>query len=240
MQSWRNKCQRASGNCMTALHTLFSDATRRHTGPRVKFCGFTHPDDVQSALLLGIDAYGFNLARGPRKISVEVAANLVALVPRSIMTVALFVDADEATILSAMHKTHCAAVQLHGNETPELAERLRTRFPVIKAFSVRDAESLAAIHQYPADIYLLDAAIPGQVGGTGVSWDHRLLHNFSCAQPWMIAGGLNALNAAAATTTATTMGAWGLDVSSGIEKNPGRKDAQLMEEFMRAVHSVVQ
>ncbi len=196
--------------------------------PKVKFCGFTHPDDLRAALDLGVDAIGLNLARGPRKVTVEQAAALARLVPPFTPTVALFVDADEATICTAMQAT---VVQLHGAEPPELAERLRARFPVIKAFAVRDAASLVAVVGYPADAYLLDAAVLGQVGGTGIGWDHRLVTGLHFDRPWMLAGGLKPENAAAAVAT----GAWALDVASGIESLPGRKDAMRMAAFMRAV-----
>lgn len=199
--------------------------------PRIKFCGFTHPDDLRCALDLGVDAIGLNLARGPRKVTVEQAAALARLVPPLVTTVALFVDADEAAICAAMQATRCTVVQLHGAEAPELAERLRARFPVIKAFAVRDAVSLAAIAGYPADAYLLDAAVPGQTGGTGMSWDHRLMTGLRLDRPWLLAGGLKPENAA----TAATSGAWALDVSSGIESTPGRKDAARMAAFIRAV-----
>jgi phosphoribosylanthranilate isomerase len=161
---------------------------------------------------------------------VEQAALLARLAPPFVTTVALFVDADEAAICAAMQATRCAVVQLHGAEPPELAERLRARFPVIKAFAVRDAASLAAVAGYPADAYLLDAAVPGQAGGTGVGWDHRLVADLRCDRPWMLAGGLRPENAAAAAVT----GAWALDVASGIESAPGRKDPARMAAFMRA------
>lgn len=209
-----------------------ASSSSRHR-PKVKFCGFTHADDLRAAIDLGVDAVGLNLARGPRKISVEQAAALARLAPPFVTTVALFVDADEATICAAMQATRCAVVQLHGSEPPELAERLRARFPVIKAFAVRDAASLAAIAGYPADAYLLDTAVPGQAGGTGTTWDHRLIADLRCDRPWLLAGGLQAENAAVAATS----GAWALDVSSGIESAPGRKDAARMAAFMRAVRA---
>ncbi|MBA3939448.1 MAG: phosphoribosylanthranilate isomerase, partial [Planctomycetes bacterium] len=141
--------------------------------PKIKFCGFTRDEDVLNAVDLGVDAIGLNLARGPRRISVARAAELTRLIPPFVSAVALFVDADEQTILAAMQATRCTVVQLHGSEPPELAERLRARFPVLKAFAVSDAASLAAMRGYPADAYLLDTAVPGVAGGTGAAWDHR-------------------------------------------------------------------
>jgi len=201
--------------------------------PKIKFCGFTREADVRAAAEIGIDAIGLNLARGPRKITLDHAATLSRAIPPWIASVALFVDATESDILAAMSATRCTVVQLHGDEATELAESLRSRFPVIKAFAVRDSASVQRIHGYPADSYLLDAAVPGQVGGTGVAWDHRLVAGIRFDRPWMLAGGLRPDNAAAAALS----GADALDVSSGIEASPGIKDPGKMSAFVHAVRS---
>lgn len=198
---------------------------------KIKLCGFTRDQDVRAALALGIDAIGLNLARGPRKIIVEQAASLARLAPPNVMTVALFVDADEPTILAALAATGCSAVQLHGDEPPELAERLRRRVPVIKAFRIADAASLAAVRGYPADLYLLDAAVPGQSGGTGTAWDHGLLAGVDLGRPVMLAGGLKPGNVAAAIAQARPQ--W-VDTASGIESAPGIKDPAKMAAFVAA------
>ncbi len=197
---------------------------------RIKFCGFTQADDVRAAIALGIDAYGFNLARGPRRIEPAHAATLARLLPPLTTAVALFVDADEATILEAMRISRCQAVQLHGAEAPALAERLRARFPVIKAFAVRDRAALDAVRGYPADAYLLDAYVPGVAGGTGAAWDHRWLAGLDLGAPVMVAGGLTPETVADAIRATRP---WAVDVSSGIESSPGRKDAAKMAAFTR-------
>ncbi len=199
--------------------------------PRVKFCGFTRPEDVRLAVDLGVDAIGLNLARGPRRIALDHAASLARLVPPLVSAVALFVDADEATILAALSATRCTAVQLHGHEPPELAERLRARVPVIKCFAISDAASLAAVRGYPADAYLLDAAVPGLSGGTGQSWDHRLLAGAVFDRPVVLAGGLKPGNVASACAAVKP---WAVDTASGIESAPGVKDAGLMRAFLAA------
>lgn len=198
---------------------------------KIKFCGFTRESDVLTAIDLAVDAIGLNLARGPRRIPVERAAELARLIPPMVTAVALFVDADEATILDAMRVTRCTAVQLHGNESPELAERLRSRFPVIKAFAVKDAAALAAVRGYPADAYLLDAAVPGVAGGSGVSWDHHLLAGVTFDRPVILAGGLGPTTVASAIAATRP---YGVDVASGIESAPGAKDEALMRAFVAA------
>jgi len=202
---------------------------------RIKICGLTRPEDVRAALAAGVDALGFNLARGPRRLDVEAARALVALVPPLVTAVALFVDADADTILAAVQRTRCAAVQLHGGEPPELADYLRARLPVIKAFAISDAASLTAVRGYPADAYLLDASVPGQAGGTGVRWDHHLLAGLDLGRPVVLAGGLTADNVAAAVRSARP---WAVDTASGVESAPGIKDHQCMRRFVAACRAV--
>jgi phosphoribosylanthranilate isomerase len=199
---------------------------------RIKFCGLTRPEDVRTAVTLGVDAIGFNLAKGPRKITVDQARDLAALVPPFVTTVALFVDADEATILAAMAATRCHTVQLHGAEPPELAQRLRTRFPVVKAAAVPDRAALERLRGYPADAYLLDSPPSGGLtGGTGHAWNHSLLAGVDLDRPIVLAGGLRAETVAAAITAVRP---YAVDVSSGIEAVPGIKDAVRMRAFVSA------
>lgn len=200
--------------------------------PRIKLCGFTRPEDVRTALDLGVDLIGLNLARGPRRIDLDRAAALARLVPPGTQAVALFVDADEATILTALTRTRCTVVQLHGDEPPELAERLRARVPVIKAFRIGSAADLARLRGYPADAVLLDAAVAGSHGGTGVAWDHRWLAGVALDVPVFLAGGLHPGNVAAA---ARTVHPWAVDAASGVESAPGIKDPALMTAFVRAL-----
>lgn len=201
---------------------------------RVKVCGFTREQDVRDALGAGVDALGFNLARGPRRIDVARAAQLAALVPPLVQAVALFVDAAEDAILAAVAATRCSAVQLHGDEPPELAERLRRRVIVIKAFRIAVAADLERVRGYPADAYLLDAAVAGAHGGTGVAWDHRLLAGRELGAPLILAGGLTPANVAAAVAAVRP---WAVDTASGVESAPGVKDAALMRAFVAAVRA---
>jgi phosphoribosylanthranilate isomerase len=198
---------------------------------RVKICGFTRPEDVRAALDAGVDALGLNLARGPRRITLEQAAALAALVPPLVDTVTLFVDAGEDAILAAVAATRCAAIQLHGDEPPELAACLRRRVTVIKAFRIANAADLERIRGYPADAYLLDAAVSGAHGGTGMAWDHGLLAGRDLGAPIILAGGLNPANVAAAIAAVRP---YAVDTASGVESAPGIKDAGRMRDFVDA------
>lgn len=199
---------------------------------RVKICGFTREDDLRAALDLGVDAVGLNLARGPRRIDLERAAALARLVPPFAATVLLFVDAAEDAILAAAARTRCSCVQLHGDEPPELAARLRARLMVVKAFRIAGPADLARTRGYPADALLLDAAVPGVLGGSGVAWDHRWLADAALDAPLILAGGLHPGNVAAAIRAARP---WAVDAASGVESAPGAKDPALMAAFVAAV-----
>jgi phosphoribosylanthranilate isomerase len=201
---------------------------------RVKVCGLTRPQDVAAAVSAGVDALGFNLARGPRRIEVDFAARLVAEVPPFVTAVALFVDANEDAILDAVARTRCTAIQLHGDETPELAERLRRHMPVIKAFRIASAADLAAVRGYPADAYLLDAAVPGAHGGTGVAWNHGLLAGLDLGRPIILAGGLHPANVGQAVASVRP---WAVDTASGVESAPAIKDAEAMRAFVAAARA---
>jgi len=194
---------------------------------RIKFCGMTRAADVTAALALGVDALGFNLARGPRRISTDQAQSLVALVGPLVVSVALFVDADEEQILEAMRCTRCQVAQLHGAESMDLVQRLRSRFPVIKAASLRQPGDLAALRGHPADALLLD----GAHGGSGQPWDLALCAGEPFDRPIILAGGLRPETVAAAIARVRPMG---VDVASGIESAPGQKDPQRMADFIRA------
>jgi phosphoribosylanthranilate isomerase len=198
---------------------------------RVKVCGITQREDLDAACAAGVDALGFNLAKGPRRIGLEQAAALCAATPPFVTRVLLFVDAELAVIRAALRATRADAVQLHGDEPPELARELQREIQVIKAFRVRDAASLDAVAAYPADAYLLDAWVEGAEGGTGASWDHRLLADRQWERPLILAGGLRPENVAAAVAATRP---WAVDTASGVEAVPGRKDAAAMTAFVRA------
>lgn len=201
---------------------------------RIKLCGFTRADDVRAALDLGVDAIGLNFARGPRRITVEQGVELAALIPPYVQAVALFVDADEATIRAVLARTRCTCVQLHGDEPAELAARLRRDLPVVRAARIASRADLERLHGYPADAFLLDALVAGAHGGTGHTWDHGLLAGVALDAPLVLAGGLTPATVGAAVRQVRP---WAVDAASGVESAPGIKDRALMAAFVRAVRS---
>ena len=204
---------------------------------RIKICGFTDADDLQAALSLGIDAIGLNLAKGPRKCSLEQAQVLRQLIPPPVAAVGLFVDASLATIEHALDVTQCDTIQLHGDEPPELAAALMQRCRVIKAIRVRNLAALQAANDYPCHALLLDAYVPGVSGGSGQTWDHRLLADCPPQKPWLLAGGLTPDNVLTALDQLAALGLrpWAIDTASGVELAPGRKNPVQMQRLVQAV-----
>jgi len=206
---------------------------------RVKVCGLTRADDVAAAVAAGADALGFNFyPPSPRSITPEMAADLIALVPAFVEPVAVCVDPEPAWLerwLPALPRLR--ALQWHG-EPPLPAD---VPFPLIPAFRVRDAASVAAIRAYldrcgerrpPA--VLVDAHVAGLHGGTGRTAPWELLAEVDFGLPLILAGGLTPDNVAEAVRVVRP---FAVDVASGVESSPGVKDAGKMRAFVAAVHS---
>lgn len=202
---------------------------------RVKICGITNHADAQAAVAAGADAVGFVWAPSPRRISPEAAAAIRETLPPTIITVAVVMDAPLAELRSQLAVCPCSAVQLHGHESPQYVRDLRWG-RVVKGFRIRTAADLDTLPAYAdADAFLLDAQVAGQGGGTGVTFDWRLAQvatTRAAGKPIIVAGGLTPDNIGAALAATQP---YAVDVSSGVERAPGRKDHSLMREFVRAV-----
>ena len=207
---------------------------------RVKFCGLTSPEAVEAAAKAGAAYGGFvHFSKSPRHLPAERIAELAGQA-EGLCKVVLTVDADDET-LDALMAAPLDMIQLHGSETPERVAEIRARYglPVMKAVGIRDEADLAAIGEYAraADQLLIDAKPPKGAalpGGNGLAFDWRLLQGRRWALPWMLAGGLDARNAAEAVRLT---GASQLDLSSGVESSPGVKDPALIRAFMAALRA---
>jgi len=197
---------------------------------RVKFCGFTHQDDVAQAVALGADALGF-VFYGPssRYVSPEHAQTLTRSVPAFVTRVGLFVNEEAETVQRIFEIARLNLIQYHGEESPEFCDAIG--LPYIKAFRVRKGMDLRTeMDRYPnASGFLLDAYVKGQPGGTGERFDWELIPQSHA--PIILAGGLTPDNAKDAIDQVAP---WALDVSGGIETKPGRKDPDKMTRFMNA------
>ena len=197
---------------------------------RVKFCGFTHQDDVIHAVSLGVDALGFVFyAPSSRYVAPEQAKTLMRVVPAFVTRVGLFVDEEAETVQRTFEIARLNLIQYHGDESPEFCDAVG--LPYIKAFRVQKGMNLRSeIDRYPnASGFLLDAYVKGRPGGTGEGFDWELIPQSHA--PIILAGGLTPDNARAAIDQVAP---WALDVSGGIEIKPGRKDPDKMSRFMDA------
>ena len=196
----------------------------------VKICGITDPDDAVAAAEAGADAVGMIFAPSRRHVSVEQARAIAAAVPDDVLTVGVFRDHLASEILEIAAAVGLGAVQLHGSEPPALSHRVRDAVDtVIKAVSVSDPQ-LSTIDQHGADIVLLDAPVPGG----GVPFDWTLVGDLTSRHRILLAGGLRPETVAEAIDTVRP---WGVDVASGVEVAPGRKDHDAMVRFVAAARA---
>ena len=202
---------------------------------KVKICGVTSVADARVAEEAGADMIGLMLYEGsPRYIRLEQAAEISRCVSPFVLKVGVFVNPDEATVQEAIRACGLSLLQFHGDEPPEFC----TQFGVmsVKAFRVRDAASLQALADYPTDAWLLDAYSQSAMGGTGekFNWDLALAAG-KHGRPIFLAGGLTPENVAEAVARVRP---FAVDVSSGVESAPGRKDAARVQAFVIAAKSV--
>lgn len=209
----------------------------------VKICGLSTPETLDAALMAGADWVGFvRFPKSPRHASLDLARELSAQAKGRAGRVVLLVDADDDAIAAAVEAIDPDLLQLHGHETPERVAAIRARFgrPILKAVGIAKASDLAALTGYAgtADHLLLDAKPPptpeALPGGNGLSFDWRLLNGLDPGLSFMLSGGLNPDNVAEAIRLTRPNA---VDVSSGVESGPGRKDPAKIEAFVRAARA---
>ncbi len=199
---------------------------------KVKICGVRTNDEAQAAIEYGADALGFNFwAKSPRYVEPLEAQQIIRRLPPFITCVGVFVNESAARINEIVEFTRIRAVQLHGDEAPEFADRLALP-TIIKAFRVGEDFDLNLIKQFPAQAFLLDAKVKGEYGGTGARFDWRIAVAAKLLAPIILAGGLNADNVSLAIEQVQP---YAVDVCSGVEAEPGRKDLNKLREFLAVV-----
>jgi|SRR6185312_11043687 phosphoribosylanthranilate isomerase len=208
----------------------------------VKICGLSTRETLDAALGAGADMVGFVFfPPSPRHLSFDAARELGAEVRGRAKKVALTVDADDATLSDIVRTLRPDILQLHGHESVERTAELRRKFglEVMKVLPVETVADLAALPDYAAvcDRILFDARPPKDAtrpGGLGATFDWHVLERLDLKRPFMVSGGLSADNVGRAVRITR---AGGVDVSSGVERAPGVKDAQLIERFIRAARA---
>ena len=197
---------------------------------RVKICGLTRVEDVLAAVRVGADAIGFVFTASPRRVSVETAIRLSSYVPAGVSRVGLFLDQDRSEIQRVVDSVALDLLQFHGSESEQQCSLYK--LPWLKAVAMENAESVKRAElEFPgAAGLLLDSHSKGGRGGSGESFDWSLSKPVSKAI-WL-AGGLNPNNVGLAIQTVRP---FAVDVSSGVETEPGIKDAALMNAFVAAV-----
>jgi phosphoribosylanthranilate isomerase len=206
----------------------------------IKICGLMTPEAVDVALDAGADHVGFVFfPPSPRHLGFEAARTLGARVRGRAKKVALSVDADDDFLAATIEALKPDMLQLHGRETPERVVVVRTRFglPVMKALPIEVRSDLSPIRLYAdvADRLLFDARPPREAsrpGGLGKRFDWNLLAGIDPGVPFMLSGGLDPANVDEALRVTS---APAVDVSSGVERNPGNKDPDKIRAFVRAV-----
>ncbi len=199
---------------------------------RVKICGITNLADAQAAVEAGADALGFVFyKKSPRSMTIPAVAKITKKMPPFIMRVGVFVNSTEEMVTRAIGECGLGLLQFHGDEPPEFCTRFGQMS--MKAFRIRDAESLKELPKYATEAWLLDAYSTGNLGGTGekFNWD-LAVEAQKFGKPFFLAGGLTPENVAAAVRKVQP---YGVDVSSGVESLPGKKDHARVRAFIANV-----
>jgi phosphoribosylanthranilate isomerase len=205
----------------------------------VKICGITNWPDAVAACDSGANMLGFNFyEKSLRRVSTVEAATIRAKLPSGVQAVGLFVNAKPSEINSLQAFVRFTAAQLHGDESPAIVSEVTRTVPVIKAFRVAADFPLSTLDKYhDAFAFLLDGSRAGQFGGTGASADWNVAHRAVAAHRIILAGGLTPENVGAAIRSVRP---YAVDVASGVESKPGKKDHMRLKEFMEEVRRTEQ
>lgn len=200
----------------------------------VKICGITNWPDAKAACDAGADMLGFNFyEKSLRRVSTVEAATMRAKLPSAVQAVGLFVNAKPSEINSLHAFVRFTGAQLHGDESPSIVSEVSRTVPVVKAFRVAADFPLSTLDKYhDAFAFLLDGSRTGQFGGTGASADWNVARRAVAAHRIILAGGLTPENVGAAIRSVRP---YAVDVASGVESKPGKKDHARMKEFVDEV-----
>jgi len=194
---------------------------------KVKICGITNYEDAMAAVDMGADLLGFNFyPKSPRYVTAEEATEIINKLPAFVDIAGVFVNASFEQIQEIINQCQLNWVQLHGDEDPQFCQQFDSlNIKTMKALRVKDRKDIEKADSFFTDAILLDAYHPEKYGGTGESFDWSIIGNIH--RRTFLAGGINPDNAAKAIQP----GIYGIDVCSGIESEPGKKDKKLMKKL---------
>lgn len=195
---------------------------------RVKICGITNIEDALAAVALGADALGFVFAKSPRQVTKEQARDIIENLPPFVSPVGVFVDEKVETIKEICDFCGIHTVQLHGNEDPLYINDLKG-YKIIKAFRIKEEGDLKPLANYKPHAFLLDSYVKGVMGGTGVAFNWEVARQAHKYGAIILSGGLTSENVQEAIRIVKP---YAVDVSSGVEASPGKKDKVLMKWFI--------
>lgn len=204
---------------------------------KIKICGITNKQDALEASRLGIDMIGFVLyKKSKRYVEPKTIRDIANELPESIAKVGVFVDEDAEKVSEIAEDCLLDILQFHGDESPEYCARFKDSYKVIKAFRIKDKDALKSINGYDTDFYLLDTHSEKSKGGTGKSFDWKMIEGYEFLKPLILSGGLTAGNIGQAIQDVAP---YGVDVSSGVEETPGKKSADLMKKFVEKIRKAL-
>lgn len=197
----------------------------------IKICGITNMEDGQKATSLGVDALGFIFAPSPRRVEPALAKKIILALPKTLLKVGVFVNEDPEEVLRIAEYCGLNALQFHGEEPPEYCHKFS--YPMLKALHIRDFGSLKDMERYHENVsILLETYSPVQAGGTGNVFPWEIALRAKEKRNFILSGGLNPVNVGEAVKKVRP---WGVDVCSGVETNPGKKELLKMAEFVMEV-----
>lgn len=200
---------------------------------KVKICGITNEKDALLAASLGASALGFIFYRkSPRYVSPVKAKNIIGKLPPFVSPVGVFVNESEWNVKRIAEFCGLSTLQFHGDESPHYCRRFKG-FKIIKAFRVQDGFDLKEVSPYKTDAYLFDAFDKKMYGGSGKTFDWKIIRQArTLGKLVILSGGLNPQNVAEAIRQ---INPYAVDISSGVEQFPGKKNEKLLREFFRNI-----
>lgn len=202
---------------------------------KVKICGITNLEDALTAQRVGASALGFVFySKSPRYIPPESAQRIISQLNKKIKRIGVFVNADSASVKKTARFCRLDMLQFHGDETPDFCRKFK-EYTIIKAFRIKNKDSLKDIERYPVDYYLFDTFKKDSFGGTGTCFNWDILKGLKTAKPFFLSGGLNSKNIVSAIKSIKP--SW-VDASSALEAKPGIKDKKLLQDFITKTRSL--